>query len=1327
MPRAADTHDPNATNHRFAQPTVYATQCRDHFGPIDRLPFAFKNQNDALTGTIDAILTRPRFGGPGPRVMHLQSSALGELVYIAPGSNAWELRKGTSEAAAGWRLAGHLTDETWTIDPTPIGYGSARQVLATTLTDMQRGYSSVYLRHAFDVAPGELPQSLLLNHNVDDGFVAWINGTEVARVRAAGVQSFDSTADDFQFPEGEWDEIVIPANAVSEGRNVLAVMAVNDDLAGSDFGLDFELVRLASDEADAVADDSIFTVTLPAQANRSLVRYRIIVTDTLGASMRAPFADDPSLNFACFVYNGVPDYVTTTATYPAADLTTLPVYHLIARNGDIATCRGYDPADRLFPTGEGKSTYNWEGAMFYDGVVYDHIRFRLRGGSGRYQLAGKRAWKFRFNKGHYFDLRKQDGTRYKNKARVVETSKMHSNRDVGNFGLVESIDTELWRLIGLPAPYTHWFHWRVIDDAEEAPDQYGGDFWGMSLVIERYDRRFLDEHDLPRGNFYKLIDLNNDYADLQRYQSCETGAPMNFEDMAGTRSEFIASRSEQWIRDHANLEMYYRFAAVREAVRHYDFPCPGCKNMAWYFEANYGPQNDFRGSLMIMPHDYDDTWGPVWDYRNETVMNAVANKPEIRKEERNVVRAFRDLVWQRNQIDLLIDRLAATISGFTPADGARWSNAPGSEGRENWGPIEAKVADMKRFAWVGGSWPGGTVGSGGRAAFLDAYANDNAIPGTPTITYSGEAGFPVDGLALSSSDYADPQSAATFGAMEWRIAEITPLVGDTIEILPRGASWRYLDEGSDQETVWSLPGFNDSTWQVGEGPFGYGFITNTTFNTVLGFGPDDDNRHITTYFRTTIDINDPAAIESLVLQLNVDDGAVDYLNGIEVARDGMPDGVISFQTPSRDLGNEGVYDELEIDASALVAGTNVVAVELHQEAPDSSDLGFDLGIQAIRSPVPPGEDPKYEWNAGWESGVLASFQPAITIPTSAVRPNRRHRARVRHMDNTGRWSHWSAPVEFTATAPDTSLWEDGLVVSEFMYNPPAASNAELSAGFERQDFEWVEVKNIAGVPIPLTEVRFTQGIDFDFDGADVTLLAPGAFTLVVRNRAAFELRYGNGLPVAGEYLNNEEGALGNGGERLKLSYGAGIPIRDFVYGDLPPWPGAADGEGASLELINPGSNPDHALAANWKASTVVGGSPGQTSPGHTFQSWAATVFSPPELDDLAISGPGANPDQDTYSNLAEFVLGGDPWRPDSGLTWVVVEDGEPLFKFRKRDDISGIVYHVQHSDDLQSWLLGPPSIVPLGESPNGDGTSTVSVGLAFEDTDHYFRLLIEME
>ncbi len=118
-----------------------------------------------------------------------------------------------------------------------------------------------------------------------------------------------------------------------------------------------------------------------------------------------------------------------------------------------------------------------------------------------------------------------------------------------------------------------------------------------------------------------------------------------------------------------------------------------------------------------------------------------------------------------------------------------------------------------------------------------------------------------------------------------------------------------------------------------------------------------------------------------------------------------------------------------------------------------------------------------------------------------------------------------------------------------------------------------------------------ENVNVRFETNGPNLLAAGARLLLVKNRAAFESRYGTGLPVAGEYLGN----LDNAGEHLLLLGRYGEPILDFNYHDA--WNAITDGSGFSLVMANP-TLPANAWndAANWRASANVGGSPGTLDP-----------------------------------------------------------------------------------------------------------------------------------
>ena len=370
---------------------------------------------------------------------------------------------------------------------------------------------------------------------------------------------------------------------------------------------------------------------------------------------------------------------------------------------------------------------------------------------------------------------------------------------------------------------------------------------------------------------------------------------------------------------------------------------------------------------------------------------------------------------------------------------------------------------------------------------------------------------------------------------------------------------------------------------------------------------------------------------------------------------------------------------------------------------------------------------KYEIEADWESGDIPTADYAVTIPPVAVRPGNLYRVRSKMMDSQGRWSHWSEPVEFTATQPDISDFVDHLRITEIMYHPAEPTGAETTVSTNRDDYEYIELQNVGSSPLDLRNVRFTKGVDFDFDGSAIETLGPGEYVLIVKNIAAFEARYGTGLPIAGEFDDNN---LSNGGEQLKLSFGAGIAIHDIdEYDDQAPWPTAADGGGPSLTLINPESipGPDHNLATSWKASLATGGSPGTAEAGANYSDWRSANGI---IDDL---GDG---DGDDIPNLLEFALASDHTiRSSSDLPTAKIEtiqvegvDQDYLtLTFRHRPGATDINYVVEFSDNLGVWNANG---VFVGSAPAGEGVTLETWRSATPVTgkeQHFGRLRVELQ
>ena len=353
---------------------------------------------------------------------------------------------------------------------------------------------------------------------------------------------------------------------------------------------------------------------------------------------------------------------------------------------------------------------------------------------------------------------------------------MFDNKDVGNFGLTEQLNNGLWNRVGVPAPFVHTYHFRVIDSTNES-SQYSGDFWGMFLAFEDYDTRFLQAHDLEDGNLYKLKDQQFNGNRVKRHQG--RLAVTNDSDFQNIRNNLRPVRTDAWLHEHVNYDRWSYYHTIVEAIRHYDFrPADShLKNRAWYFE----PTEENFGRMWTLPHDHDASWGPNWNSGEDYSKNAIyggSGKPAFKQRYRNAIREFRDLIWTEEVIHSMIDDLADERREMARADRDRWRSAPSAEGSQDFGTMEAKVADMKRFAFVGWSGSSGpTVPAGGRARHLDNLANAEgdatSIPRTRTVSYIGPDGFPADGLAFRSSAFSDPQGSGTFRAMRWRVGEVT--------------------------------------------------------------------------------------------------------------------------------------------------------------------------------------------------------------------------------------------------------------------------------------------------------------------------------------------------------------------------------------------------------------------------------------------------------------------------------------------------------------------------------------------------------------------------
>ena len=207
------------------------------------------------------------------------------------GQSTWRFRKATSEASNpidAWRQLDFVEDGTWTTAETPIGFGDDDD--ATLLDDMRENYSGIYMRHTFNVANDEeLPTALILGEYVDDGFICWINGVEVARQRMVpGEHTFDMTARTSN--EARWRSAFVQnSGAVRVGENIIAVHVFNQSVRSNDFSADFELFTPGAEDFP----DDFFGFPTPGSPNSVLSEGVPPAVRQVDHSPETPPADSP--------------------------------------------------------------------------------------------------------------------------------------------------------------------------------------------------------------------------------------------------------------------------------------------------------------------------------------------------------------------------------------------------------------------------------------------------------------------------------------------------------------------------------------------------------------------------------------------------------------------------------------------------------------------------------------------------------------------------------------------------------------------------------------------------------------------------------------------------------------------------------------------------------------------------------------------------------------------------------------------------------------------------------------------------------------------------
>ena len=1200
--------------------------------------------------------------------------------FIEQGSSEWKYFKATSEPSAEWKDR-TFDDSSWAESVAPFGYGDPG--IGTQFNDMAGSYAGAYFRKSFTIAPGEIPTTLAMRLNADDGCVVWINGVEVKR---RNVPDGSLAYTDFAAVNGEWtwEDITISDThlILQEGENVVTVHGLNSNLNSGDFFFDMKLdtqtgvatsalptpgaansVHIPLSQAppqiskvvhspekpvsgqdvtvtavladtdgvgaveleyqlvdpgsyirvtdaaykttwesvimtddgtgsDTVASDGIYTAVVPGalQTHRRLTRYRIRFADTLANFSLAPFADDAASNFAWFTYDGVPAWQgaqrpvtkvpgnpTSVDTFSSETLDSVPVYTLITHSDDVLNSQYNGSYNKV----------RFRGTFVADGVVFDNIEFRNRGQASTYNT-GKNKWRFHFNPGRDFQAYNNDGEAY---SETWGSFSANGNAGPwvavhkGSVGIEEATSLKLFELAGVPSPATHFYHFRVIRGANEAPasgtmvsdpistsgqidGQYAGDFWGTYLAVERVKGGFLDSRDLPDGNVYKIESNGGDPDHLV------TGYPDDSSDWNAFRDASNTTQTESWWRTNMDMEAYYTFHAINRLIGNVDLR----KGENHFFYHRVTTDNRWVPipwdlDMMYIPKTHQGTnisgtfYPGVVDQHRSILEN-----PALALEYRNRAREILDLVGSNadqdgGQIGQLFDQYARILSpaGTTDtlvnADAALWNLHPRAKG--SWNSTTGL-----------GSASGQTNHLGN---FFRRVFSDSRFGGSWTRTLG------------------DPESTAVPTHLD--------LVNYFVD---------YATDTFPSEETWS---FNNGDQR------GYGYETLVSESA------------------------DPAISDTPML---------------------------SYAGPASYPQNKLEFSSSTFSGVHSYASTEWRLAEI--SAPGVT--GFDGSW-------------KYEVTTTWAESNTGT---TMTIPAQAVTLGKTYRARVRFMDATGRASHWSAPIEFVVGQATTRI------VHYWDFNEGVVDDALLA------------VTGVGGEIVtsngPLTEFKTSDGKGFT--GANARHGSGSGEHLRVNDAIGAELIFKmptTGFDEISMSVENRRSGSGAGTE----SWSYTVDGTTFVpLGDVDVVDGDPVVIGWNFEGIS-GLDNNALFAVKVTFSQGSGGTGGNNRFDNlvlsgnplvgSYAAWVETHLPPNAHQDLTVSGMSEDIDGDGRSNFHEFSLNTSPVVADAQgiqFKWNIVSSyRRPALRFSRAAGIIGVRYELETSTTLNALEWQTVSTNPI--------------------------------
>lgn len=1133
---------------------------------------------------------------------------------VSPTSSARYLVPSNASVDATW-MNSPFNDASWTLGTASVGFETSGNDFAGLIqTTISPGATSVYIRIPFNVTSSSaLLDALQMKY--DDGFIAYLNGQRIASANAPVTPGYNSTATDQHADSLAVQYVNFPvsnfSNLLHVGTNVLAIHLLNFNAASSDL-LSVPNLKLSTGTLIEPPTEG-FTITPTPRGPNSNLQADPVLFSRAGGAFNAPFqltlstananntirytidGTQPQANSPIYTgpitisastrvrarsfgpigqISAVSSEAYTLATAAANSVTSdLPI--IVLENFGQGTPGG-DFEDAWFSLydvgGSGRSSL--ASAANFTTFIGQHVRGSSTAGDPKTNLrielrddagADKAAsllgmpsesdWilyaPYSFDRAMlrntlYYDLSNQMGN-YAARTRFVEVyanydnGVLDSNDYMGVYVLMENIKRDSNR----------------VDITElSGADITGGYILKLDRSDGTPDGNWYTERGVPTLQDSTLVHVEPERAELtiaqrdyirnyvQDFEDALYG-PNSTDPTLGYQAYFDVEKSidHHLLRvlskepDGLRLSTYL----VKDAGGKLYF------GPIWDFDRSAGADNDGRSAdptgwyLPDVDFFESDWWGELFDDPNFT-QKWVDRWQELRRG-----------VLSDANIQATINGQAADITESQARNFARWPGAAPNGGAYATPGLTGWAAEVSHFAnWLIT-----------RARWMDdqmvrrpglSPAAGNVQPGTLVTLTSNQAGAAI----YYTLDGSDPRTSGG-GISPTAILYTGPFtVNQTTQVIARANG-----------TPGSATPQGNSSYPSGESPALA--LDGNSSTKYLNFGEENSGLIITP-------VSGASILRSMRLT-TANDAADRDPGSYEIYGTNSPISSIDNSTGLAENWTLISSGTLSLPSARLTDGPLV------SFANSTSYTSYKILFPTVKNPAAA--------NSMQIADIRLYQTTGGTGPQIQSVSDRALAVHVGTQGNVGA-SPWSEKV-VALYSVETPANASNFRLTELHYNPtdPTPAELALAPGTAGADYEFIELRNTSNSAISLNGVEISGGVEFKFNNGVITILQPGAYVLVVSNIAAFTARYGAGLPVAGQY----SGQLSNGGEALLVSDAAQLPINDFTFDDVAPWPTAADGGGPSMQVVNLAGN--YNSGANWVASPTPGGNPGRsaTAPG----------------------------------------------------------------------------------------------------------------------------------